>query len=650
MEKLIISQRLRFFVFLLIFMFCKGVVAKPSIEDYGLLPSASLMSISPSGDLIAYKKHKTEADEIVVISLTEGKMLSRVRLGEVNPTQLYFVDNKRLIIKGYQHRKVDGFIGKFDLSTAFVMDVNSGKLRQILTPGKGVYKGQADLGDIVGLSPDGKYAFMPAFVGKNEADQNPEYSLVRANLTSRLSPKVVERGKPYTTDYFVNKKGKVLAEVRYNNKKNLHQVLARKGKELVEIYRKETDIPVISVVGLAQDQKSLVVLGQSNSGRVAYFSMSLKDGSFDGPLFGRKDADIEYALRDVNRVVYGVQYTGFEPSYQFFDDKVTKRVDAVVAMFAGESVTLIDWSPDWKNIIVYVEGSSTSGAYYLASEGKQLKFLTGTRPHIRTEDIHLVIAHKYKARDGLIIPTLVTIPQKHAKTMANMPTIMLPHGGPESYDKKGFDWLAQALASQGYMVIQPQFRGSDGFGADHILAGRGEWGKKMQDDLVDGLQALVKEGLVDPERVCILGASYGGYAALAGGAFDSEHYQCVVSINGISDIPRFFREEKSDHGKDHWVLSYWKSAITDGEKEQQTSISPARFADNFKAPVLLVHGDKDEVVSIDQSKHMHKKLKAAKKDVEFVKLKGEDHHLSTTETRVEALEAVISFVNKHIGG
>src|SRR5690606_351827 len=131
------------------------------------------------------------------------------------------------------------------------------------------------------------------------------------------------------------------------------------------------------------------------------------------------------------------------------------------------------------------------------------------------------------------IPTLLTIPKEKITVLKNLPAVIYPHGGPESHDVIRFDYLAQALAAQGYLVIQPQYRGSSGFGRQHVLAGHGEWGKKMQDDLPDAIAALSDTGLIDPTRVCIVGASYGGYAALAGGAFTPELYKCVVSINGI---------------------------------------------------------------------------------------------------------------------
>ena len=234
--------------------------------------------------------------------------------------------------------------------------------------------------------------------------------------------------------------------------------------------------------------------------------------------------------------------------------------------------------------------------------------------------------------------------------MKNLPAVLMPHGGPASYDEIGFNYTAQALAQQSYMVIMPQFRGSSGLGRDHEIAGHGEWGRKMQDDLTDAMNFFIKKGIVDPERIAIVGGSYGGYAALAGGAFTPDLYKCVVSINGIGDLAQFRSWIRGERGRSSESLAYWETQIGGQEytKEEAISRSPARVADNFQAPVLLIHSVDDEIVPIGQSKIMARALKKAGKDVELIQLKGDDHHLSFGKTRLEALKATVEFIREHI--
>ncbi|MEM7283227.1 MAG: prolyl oligopeptidase family serine peptidase, partial [Pseudomonadota bacterium] len=201
------------------------------------------------------------------------------------------------------------------------------------------------------------------------------------------------------------------------------------------------------------------------------------------------------------------------------------------------------------------------------------------------------------------------------------------------------------------LVVQPQFRGSSGFSKKLLEAGYGQWGKKMQDDLTDTLALLVKEQLTDPDRICIVGASYGGYAALAGAAFTPDLYQCALSIAGVSHLPAMLKADKSRYGRDHEVLQYFERSILDGKYDSDAlkEISPYFSADRVTIPVLLMHGEDDTIVEYNQSKLMHRALKKAGRDVELVKLKNEDHYLREGSTRLQALQTIVGFVDKHIG-
>jgi dipeptidyl aminopeptidase/acylaminoacyl peptidase len=634
---------------LFILLAATPVSAQPTLADYGALPTIQMMSVSPDGTTVAFRNHNPKRDVVLVYSLNEKKVLTGLDVTSIRPSQLYFLDHSRVIMVASADRFMRGYRGHHRLSSAFSLDVGSGEYLQLLTPGRNIIAGQTGLGNVLGASPDGTRVYMPAFTERRNFSQ-PDYSLMEVNLGKAHRPRMLKRGSPHTVDYFVDEKGNVLAEEVFNNHTNLHTIVAYHGDTEVEIYRDETEVRSISVVALTADRKSLIFQSESN-GRLSYYAMSLADGAVTAPIFERADADVEAVLTDVNRIAYGVVYSGLTPSYEFFDDDLTELVKDLQAHFPGQSVWLRDATPDLGHLIVLVEGSSTSGDFYLFSGDGTLRFLGAARPEIGTEFVNPVIAYDYKARDGVVIPALVTVPRAHAEDPGNLPAVMLPHGGPEAHDWLGFDWFAQALASQGYAVIQPQFRGSSGFGLEHLLAGRGEWGKKSQEDITDALKDLVAEGLVDPERICIAGMSYGGFAALAGGAFTPDLYRCVVSVNGVSDVRKMLQQEKRDHGRAHWALAYWNEVIARGDNSRETldTISPANFSDRFTAPVLLVHGDKDNVVDYDQSRHMQRQLKRAKKPVRLIKLEGEDHHLSDPATRLECLEAVVEFVNEHLG-
>lgn len=438
----------------------------------------------------------------------------------------------------------------------------------------------------------------------------------------------------------------------YSNEANIHTIEVKKLDDWQTIYESKSDVMAIDLVGLTPDYKNLVVLKYDEASNTEdYQLLSLDTGKIEPTGFAKKDADIDLVITDINRLVYGFMYSGFSPTYKFFDEELDARFKSISDIFVDHSVVLKSWNDDFSSLVVYATGNSAPGDFYLSEKDKDPAYLASSRSNIEPSNLHPVGELSVKARDGFTIPTLVTIPQASLANMKNLPAVLLPHGGPASYDSKGFNWKAQALANEGYLVIQPQFRGSSGFGLEHQQAGYGEWGAKMQDDLTDTVQQLVKQGFIDKERICVVGASYGGYAALAGGAFTPDLYKCVVSVNGVSDIRDMMSRAKYDYGSNHWVVSYWDQVIADGKGDDALleNISPSNFAENFRAPTLLLHGEDDHVVRIDQSELMHKRLKKAGKKVKFVELDGEDHYLSSGETRRQALKEIVSFVNKHIG-
>jgi dipeptidyl aminopeptidase/acylaminoacyl peptidase len=250
---------------------------------------------------------------------------------------------------------------------------------------------------------------------------------------------------------------------------------------------------------------------------------------------------------------------------------------------------------------------------------------------------------EWKAADGLAIHGVLTLPP--GRQPKNLPVVVLPHGGPQERDYPVFDWWAQAFASQGYAVLQPNYRGSSGYGAGFVKAGHGQWGRKMQTDVSDGVAELAKEGVIDPKRACIVGASYGGYAALAGVTVQQGLYRCAVADAGVADLAEMLRYEYDKRNGDSASTRYWKAFM--GPESGFNEISPVRLVAKADAPILLIHGRDDTVVLYDQSAAMQRALLAAGKTVELVTMPNEDHWLSREATRVMMLKASVAFVEKY---
>lgn len=623
--------------------------SKP-LHAYAAPMGKSLVTLSPNGKLLAYRLNEQDKDIIAIVDLETNKLVRGFNVGDINPSQLYFINDDRLIIKVFERRRQLGYVGRYDVSNAFVFDIKDNDLSQLLTRSPNVHAGQTDFGHIISVSNDGKWAYMPAYAMK-KTENTPRYSILKVNLDKPYkSARISTVGAEGVIDYFMGRNGKVLARERYLNESNMHYVdVFTKERKWRTIYENKTPYITRSFSGITADEQHIVVVDNNGKQGNNYFLMSLIDGKiFDAP-FTQKNKEIERLLTDVNRVVYGVKYAGFNPSYTFFDKKIDKLYRELEKELPQSNITLTSFNQDKTQLITYVEWDGLVGDFISNGKGGLRKVLSAM-PQFTWDDVNNVVEFAFKARDGVVIPTLLTVPNRALGSGDKLSAVVLPHGGPESHDKKTFNWLAQYLASRGHLVIQPQFRGSTGFGVEHTIKGRGEWGNKMQDDLTDAASALVKMGEIDKSRVCIIGSSYGGYAALAGAVFSPEVYRCVVAINGVADVALMMKRDRQDAGRDSWVVSYWQDVIGTEHNDltMLDNISPVNFAHNAKAPILLIHATQDKVVDIEQSDLMFDALDDAKKEVSFVKIKGEGHQLIKEQSRLKVLQEIDKFLTEHL--
>jgi acetyl esterase/lipase len=438
-------------------------------------------------------------------------------------------------------------------------------------------------------------------------------------------------------DWLLDEGGRIAAQIIYDSETRKWEISTRSGDHVGVAARGTADIetPVIEGFNVAGDA---IIVQFLEDGDPVWKPLYLKDNSWGPALEKGESFDRVIADRTSGRILGGVPDIN-ETKLVFFDNEVQAHWNAVLRAFPGERVDLVSHSDDFSKVVVKIFGAKDGFVYALYDwYTHQATVLGQIYPGLGPPA--QVKAVSYPAADGLTISGLLTLPRKAAK---GLPLVVFPHGGPGAADFYSFDWWAQAMAAEGYAVLQANYRGS-ALGFKFQSAGFGEFGRKMQTDLSDGVRYLASQGIIDPARVCIVGASYGGYAALAGVTLDVGVYRCAVSVSGLSDLKRYRKGTFS--GGSNMAQRYWDRYMGASYQTDPAlaEISPIEHIARVTVPVLLIHGRGDGVVPYEQSEVMASALKQAGKSVQFVTLGEEDHWLSRSETRLQMLKACVAFL------
>lgn len=376
--------------------------------------------------------------------------------------------------------------------------------------------------------------------------------------------------------------------------------------------------------------------------RLAVFSTDLTDPKLTRKLIlADKKYDISGSLiyDAAEKNVIGI--TGLENGgTHFIDSELAKIQSRINKALPNTQNYLYSLTSDKNKFIVFSTSATESGTYYLGQRSPlKLEAIAFKYKNLSPEFLSPVTQIEYKARDGLSIEAFLTLPQ--GKPAKNLPTLMFPHGGPIARDNAAFDYWSQFFANKGYAVLQMNFRGSSGQGLAHRNAGLAKWGKEMQDDVEDGARYLIEQGIADQKSIAIVGASYGGYAALMGAVKTPDFYRCAISVAGVSNVYELVLDERA-----FWMsYNVVDEQIGTGAKHLK-DISPVNHADKVKVPILLIHGEDDRQVDIKHSLQMRDNLLKAGKKVEFLSLPAEDHYLSNEKNRVDTFKAMDAFLDK----
>jgi dipeptidyl aminopeptidase/acylaminoacyl peptidase len=640
---------------------CAGAPAladPPPLEAYSRGPTLDQISLSPSGTRAAYVMPVADGRRIVLQEVGKS-ILATVSIGRAKLRSLSWAGDDFLVVTtSATYDLGPDFAGsKWEIDSAQVLNLKTLKLIDVFHDQRSIAK-SAVFGFDGAASVGGRWYGYFGGVTLERAISNEDIlthtypDLYRVDLeTGKVS--LEAKGSESMAGWLVAPDGNVLAHVEYFERSGEWRLLTGGGAGGKLAARRQAPLGDVALLGQGRTPGTALILDRT--GDIAHLQeISLADGKTEELLADTSIPDddefgVNYIFDRTSGLFLGSEAEDPQGAV-LFDPARQAKLKGAFKAFPKYRTRLVSYDPSFDAIIMETDGADDSGTFWFVDIPKGSADPIGqARPDIPADQVGPTRMYDYKAADGTAMQGVLTLPP--GKTAKGLPLVMMPHGGPLGFhDEIRFDWWAQAFASRGYAVFQPNFRGSSGYGTSFERAGYGEWGRGMLSDIADGLAALAKDGVVDPKRACIVGASYGGYAALAGVTLQHGLYRCAVSYAGVSDMPglRNWDQERSDEGDNATVRS-WKVAIRGDSKDAPglSEISPLHAAAKADAPILLIHGKDDTVVPIDQSRKMASALRGAGKPVDLIEFDGQDHWLSQEASRVQMLKAAVEFVLKN---
>jgi dipeptidyl aminopeptidase/acylaminoacyl peptidase len=414
-------------------------------------------------------------------------------------------------------------------------------------------------------------------------------------------------------------------------------------KPVATTHFKETLTPLFFTF----DNKKLYVASSRGRDKSAIFVFDPRAGREEQLVFERPDVDVgNLNYSRLRKVLTEVNYVTWKQERTALDSATAALYRTLEAKLPGYQVTLQSHTKDEKRWIVAADNDRTPGTRYLFDQPSgQLTKLGEINPSIPEQDMAPVKPIQYTSRDGLTIHGYLALPL--GVEPKNLPVVVNPHGGPWARDTWGYNPELQLLANRGYAVLQVNFRGSTGYGRKFWEASFKQWGRSMQDDVTDGVQWLIKEGIADPRRIAIYGGSYGGYATLAGVAFTPDLYAAAVDYVGVANLFTFLNTIPP-YWKPYLEMMYEMVGHPEKDKEALRAASPVFFADRIKTPLLVAQGARDPRVNQAESDQIVQALKQRGVQVEYLVKDNEGHGFRNQENQFEFYEAMERFLAKHL--
>ncbi len=627
-------------------IFSGSVFAKTyTVEDFFKNPKYTQMTVSPNGKyLAALAPAKVKNDiarrNIAIIDLKDrNKSKFVTALEDQDVAGFTWVSNDRLVF----FVDADGR----EALAMYAVDRDGGKIKTLIDPvGKDESKSAAGMPSpgILDILEDDKRHILVSY----DKRKIGEPDVYKVNLKNG-GMKMVLRNPGKVAGWMVDHDSRIVGGMKQDGLMNHILYRTDEDEEFQTLASFRYDDPKgFTPVALDYDNKTMYVASNKDHNTAAIYTYDPDTRTFGEEMFHHADVDAGGMLMsEKDKKVLAFTYVSDKPRWVGVDEEYTALRKSLEATFPGKQVNITSQDKAENLHVITVSSDTDPGEYYLFwKDEKKLEPLAKRMEWIDPADMSPMKSIKYTSRDGMTIHGYLTLPRD--SDGKNLPLIINPHGGPWARDVWGFNSEHQFFAQNGYAVLQMNFRGSTGYGLKHLRAGNREWGNTMQHDITDGVAWAVEQGIADPERICIYGGSYGGYATMAGMTFTPELYKCGVNYVGVTDIALLFKTMPK-----RWELQRDQMITQVGdpktEREFLDERSPINHVDKIQAPIFIVHGRRDPRVSIQHATDLKSEMDKHDKSYQWMVKNNEGHGFRKEENRIELYTEMIKFFDKYIG-
>lgn len=624
----------------------QGQTAKPaaipyvriSAEQFGTLPFVSAPSLSPDGTHVVAEGFIDGKEVILVFDLVNEGAKARI-IGKPADREIVWTrwaGNGRILISLAEKTVIFGI--ELYATRLVSLDLATGTQNFVGLKSEGL---SGD--DVIFVEPQGKFLLLSV---QKSIFVYPQ--VVRVDLNSFKTETVVP-AHDNVWNWYADPAGTVRAGMGSAGRKWWLLYRSKDGEKFEKVIRRterrDSDADVERFIPLNGTNQGYAIANK-NTGRFGLYRYDFSGDALGDAVFEHPKVDIDdFDLTPDGNGVLAVHYTDDRARVRWFDPAMQTLQAKLEKTLPGNVTRILSSSLDKSIMLVWSGGASDPGSYFLHDRTrKTLRPLFTPFDKLSGKLLAPVEAVEYAARDGTTIPAYLTKPP--AREPKALPLIIMPHGGPFLRDSWDFDIWAQFLANRGYAVLQPNFRGSTGYGREFVEKGMGQWGRGMQDDIDDGVQWLVAKGMVDSKRVCIMGASFGGYAAMWAAVRNPDVYRCAISFAGISDVGAMLRYDRKSFTAPRYFKDWQDRVKGEGDFDLK-SVSSLFAISRITIPMLIAHGAKDTNVPLSQSAKFHEALLKAGKSHDYIVYPDEGHGFEKPQNSIDFLKRVEAFLAQH---